>query len=426
VPESFDVQVFYENLVVNPDVHTSLIGSPTLPNEQHPGDAIWIEPSFVDLSGLSIGEKFNITLWTNLTRASICWQICVLYNSSRLLATSAGYTAGSSSQFYSGYVTIPVSPVLANGSVMYGEALFGNIERPAGFGSLCWIELQILEKPYPDPVDYFEFAASDTFILDFDLEEIPVTLFSGTFGSGTQPPPPPFSNIIGTATVNLDPGTNTTIFFTWNTIGLPLGNYTLRALAIPLAGETDLDDNHFTDGIVEILWRHDVAITNLSTSIQFIYPGRNFTIDVTVQNNGDATENVTVATYFNTSTTEILGEKELENLLPGENRTVTLTIETRNVTAGYHYVLTAAAIIEEMDYNPSDNILAGPTITIRFMGDINGDGKVDMKDIGVLASLFGISAGDPKWNPDCDLNYDGKINLLDVALAVKNFRRTTS
>lgn len=421
MPESFDVQVFYENLALNPNVRTSIISSPPSPNEPHPGNAIWIEPSFVDLDGLSIGQKFNVTLWTNLTRANFAWQIEVTYNSSRVIATSAGYTAGSSSQFYSGYVTIPVSPVFANGSVTYGEAILGG-DHPGGFGSLCWIEFQILEKPYPEPVDYFELGTDDTFALDPDLELIPVTLFNGAYGSSTQPPPPPpSSNIIGTATVHLDPGTNTTILLTWNTLGLPLGNYTLRARAMPLAGETDLDDNNFTDGIVEILWRHDVAVIDLTTPVQFIYPGQNFTVDVTVQNKGDAAENVTIVAYFNTSSNEILGEEELENLLPGENRTITLTIDTKNVTAGHHYVLTAVAIIEEMDYNPSDNRLAGPTITVRFLGDINGDGKVDMKDIGILARLFGIKAGDTNWNSDCDLNSDGKINLKDVALAAKNF-----
>jgi archaellum component FlaF (FlaF/FlaG flagellin family) len=431
MPESFDVQVFYENLALNPNVRTSIISSPASPNEPHPGDAIWIEPSFVDLDGLGIGQKFNVTLWTNLTRASYCWQIDIIYNSGRLGATRAEYTAGSSSQFYSGYATVPVSPLFGHvnethSGVLFGESLVGySVERPAGFGSLCWIEFQILEKPYPEPADYFELGANDTFACDPNIEVIPVTLFNGAYGSSTQPPPPsPPSNIIGTATVHLDPGTNTTIFLTWNTLGLPLGNYTLRARAMPLAGETDLNNNIFTDGIVEILWRYDVAVIDLTTPVQFIYPGRNFTVDVTVQNNGDAAENVTIVAYFNASSNEILGEGELENLFPGESRTITLTADTKNVTAGHHYVLTAVAIIEEMDYNPSDNRLAGPTITIRFLGDINGDGKVDMKDIGVLARLFGIKAGDTNWNPDCDLNSDGKINLRDVAMAAKNFGKT--
>ena len=428
--ESFDVQVFYENLALNPNVRTSIISSPASPNEPHLGDAIWIEPSFVDLDGLDIGQKFNVTLWTNLTRASFAWQIDVIHNSERLIATRAGYTAGSSSQFYSGYVTVPVSPSFwhvneTHSYVMFAEALLGDVERSAGFGSLCWIEFQILEKPYPEPVDYFELGADDTFALDPTLEMIPVTLFNGAYGSSTQPPPPPPpSNVIGTATVHLDPGTNTTIFLTWNTLGLPLGNYTLRARAMPLAGETDLDDNDFADGIVEILWRYDVAVIDLTTPVQFVYSGRNFTVDVTVQNNGDAAENVTIVAYFNASSNEILGEGELENLLPGESRTITLTAGTKNVTAGHHYVLTAVAIIEEMDYNPSDNRLAGPTITIRFLGDINGDGKVDVKDIAVLARLFGIKAGGTNWNPDCDLNSDGKIDVMDVALAARNFGKT--
>jgi len=431
VPESFDVQVFYENLALNPNVRTSMISSPASPNEPHPGDAIWIEPSFVDLDGLDIGQKFNVTLWTNLTRASYAWQIDLIHNSERLIVTRAGYTAGSSSQFYSGYVTLPVSPLFGyvnetHSCVMFGETLIGEgVERSAGFGSLCWMEFQILEKPYPEPVDYFELGADDTFALAPTLENIPVTLFNGAYGSSTQPPPPPPpSNIVGTATVHLNPSTNTTIFLTWNTLGLPLGNYTLKARAMPLAGETDLDDNNFTDGIVEILWRYDVAVIDLNTLVQFVYPRQNFTVDVTVQNNGNAAENVTIVAYFNASSNEILGEEKLENLLPGESRTVTLTVDTKNVTAGHHYVLTAAAIIEEMDYNPSDNRLAGPTITIRFLGDINGDGKVDMKDIGVLARLFGIKAGDTNWNPDCDLNSDGKINLMDVALAARNYGKT--
>jgi len=435
VSESFDIQVFYENLALNTNVRTSIISSPASPNEPHPGNAIWIEPSFVDLDGLSIGQKFNVTLWTNLTRASLAWQIELIYNSERLNATRANYTAGSSSQFYSGYATVPVSPGFepvneTHSCVYFGEAIIG--ERPAGFGSLCWIEFQILEKPYPEPIDYFELGGFwGTFILDPDLELIPVTLFNGAYGSSTQPPPPPQpSNIIGTATVHLDPGTNTTILFTWNTLGLPLGNYTLRACAMPLAGETDLDDNVFTDGIVQILWRHDVAVVNLTTPIQFIYQRRNFTVDVTVQNNGDAAENVTIVAYFNTSSNEILGEEELENLLPGESRSITLTVDTKDVTAGHHYVLTAVAIIEEMDYNPSDNGLAGPTITIRFLGDINGDAKVDMKDIALVAVAFGTIPGHPRWNPDVDITGptclvpDNRVDMRDVSLVAQNFGKT--
>jgi subtilisin family serine protease len=425
--ESFDVQVFYENLVLNPNVRTSITSSPASPNEPHPGDAIWIESSFVDLDGLGIGQKFNVTLWTNLTRASFAWQIDVIHNSERLIATRASYTAGSSSQFYSGYVTVPVAPLFGHvnethSCVLFGESLIGEVERPAGFGSLCWIEFQILDTPHPEPVDYLELGASSTFVLDPDLEEIPVTLFNGAYGfSASPPPPPPPSNIIGTATVHLDPDTNTTILFTWNTLGLPLGNYTLKARAMPLAGETDLDNNNFTDGIVEILWRHDVAVISLTTTVQSVYVGQNFTVDVTVQNKGDATENVTIVAYFNASSNEIIGEENLENLLPEESRTITLTLNSINLTAGHNYTITVAALIVEPDYNPSDNTLAGPTVGARFWEDINRDGRIDIKDIALVANAFGTGAGDSRWNPDADLNHDGVVDIKDVGSVARNF-----
>jgi Ca2+-binding EF-hand superfamily protein len=57
-------------------------------------------------------------------------------------------------------------------------------------------------------------------------------------------------------------------------------------------------------------------------------------------------------------------------------------------------------------------------------GDINRDGKVDMKDVAIAAKAFGSCAGDPRWNPVADQNEDGKIDLKDIALVAKNFGKT--
>jgi hypothetical protein len=59
-----------------------------------------------------------------------------------------------------------------------------------------------------------------------------------------------------------------------------------------------------------------------------------------------------------------------------------------------------------------------------LQGDINRDGIVDMKDIGIAASSFGSYPGHPRWNSAADLNADGKIDLKDVALVAKNFGKT--
>lgn len=50
--------------------------------------------------------------------------------------------------------------------------------------------------------------------------------------------------------------------------------------------------------------------------------------------------------------------------------------------------------------------------------------KIDIKDIAYVAKRFGLSPSDPIWDPNADLNNDGKVDIKDVALAAKYFRLT--
>ena len=61
-----------------------------------------------------------------------------------------------------------------------------------------------------------------------------------------------------------------------------------------------------------------------------------------------------------------------------------------------------------------------------LVGDINGDGKVDGRDIALIARAFGSYPGHPRWNATDDLNGDGKVNGLDIAIVAMNFGKTTS
>jgi hypothetical protein len=53
--------------------------------------------------------------------------------------------------------------------------------------------------------------------------------------------------------------------------------------------------------------------------------------------------------------------------------------------------------------------------------DFNMDGKVDIKDVALVARAFGSFEGHPRYDPWLDANRDGKIDMKDVALACKNF-----
>jgi len=68
--------------------------------------------------------------------------------------------------------------------------------------------------------------------------------------------------------------------------------------------------------------------------------------------------------------------------------------------------------------------MGSDTIRVRMPGDINMDGKADMKDIAIMAKAFGESSGRPRWNPIADENEDGAIDVFDIALVAKNFGKT--
>ena len=57
---------------------------------------------------------------------------------------------------------------------------------------------------------------------------------------------------------NLPSGEETTLTFTWNTTGVAKGNYTIKAYADPVPGETDITDNTITDGWVVVTIFGDV------------------------------------------------------------------------------------------------------------------------------------------------------------------------
>lgn len=413
MPETFNVEVCYEN-----ESHVP-----------HPANAIWIKPSFKDLTQYAIGQKFEVEVWLNLTVASCAWQICLIYDKTILNVSSYGYTARTTSQFFEGLSTLPVEPLFGDVNetdayIFYGECLLGDIEREPGYGSLCWVVFEIVNKPSEPHEGYLELGMvtyACTFVLDPEDNEIPITRYHCIYGFGISPPTPLSSLLIGEQEVYLLPGSNTTLTFTWNTIGVSFGNYTISAFAEPVPGETDIEDNTFVDGVVEILWQHDVALIDVSPSQTWVYQSRTVKFNVTVTNKGDFIENVTTTLYYNITSGEIIGEETITNLLPSENRTVTLVWNTTGVKPCFNYTITAVATIYTPDNDPADNTLTDGKVKVRILGDINGDGKVDMKDIRAVAKAFASYLGHERWNPDLDFDNNGKIDMRDIRIVAKHF-----
>ena len=225
--------------------------------------------------------------------------------------------------------------------------------------------------------------------------------------------------------INLFPSWNTTLTFYWDTpLELPRGNYTIKAYATPVVNETDIEDNTLIDGIVEILW-HDVTVTNVVTDRTWVYQGHTVNINVTVLNKGDFPETVTVTLYYNITANQIIGT-QIISLQIGESQTLNFTWDTTGVEYCHNYIITAVASITFPDNDPLDNTLADGFVKVRIFGDVNDDGKVNVKDIFAAAKAFGTYPGHERWDPDIDMNKDLKIDVKDLFAIAKRFGESHS
>jgi len=57
-------------------------------------------------------------------------------------------------------------------------------------------------------------------------------------------------------------------------------------------------------------------------------------------------------------------------------------------------------------------------------GDINHDGKVEILDIAIVAKAFRSKIGDPAWNAKSDLDTNGKIDIIDLTLVAIEYGKT--
>jgi PKD repeat protein len=236
-------------------------------------------------------------------------------------------------------------------------------------------------------------------------------------------------SLIGTLpVVNLPPSTETTLVFTWNTSGVQEGNYTIRAEATVVPYEYNTTNNILEDGTIQILTKiRDIAITNVVTSRNWAFPGLPVNITITAENIGETTESFDIKVYYDNN---LLLTHHITNMNPASKITLTFTWNTTGLTPCSSYTIKAEATPVPYEYNTTNNILVDGTVKIRILGDINGDNKVDFKDIGIAAKAFGSYPGHERWNPDADitgpkyLTPDGTVDMRDIALISRNFGKS--
>ncbi|MFX1483723.1 MAG: hypothetical protein ACFFCP_11125 [Promethearchaeota archaeon] len=159
------------------------------PSEPHQGNALWIEPSTKLIQ--TAGEKFNLTVWLNMTEECFAWQLKILFNPTHFNASRVGYTDGEKSDFFSSHEAITVTPIISysQGYVIAGETLLENDTRSPGYGSLFWIEFSS-NSPITEglfDVSFSEPYGADTFVLSPYLDTVTIENIEGAAISLLQP-----------------------------------------------------------------------------------------------------------------------------------------------------------------------------------------------------------------------------------------------
>jgi nitrous oxidase accessory protein NosD len=108
-----------------------------------------------------------------------------------------------------------------------------------------------------------------------------------------------------------------------------------------------------------------------------------------------------------------LNASNIKVFLNGTRLTFPSTDPPRSIsTNGTHY-----SIYFAFTFNSTYEL----TVAFHFKGDTDWDGDVDIFDIVYMASAYGVSQPDPRYDPNCDFDVDGDVDIFDIVAAVGNY-----
>jgi len=144
-----------------------------------------------------------------------------------------------------------------------------------------------------------------------------------------------------------------------------------------------------------------------------------YPVEVEVKNTGTANAgqfHVKLEVFYGV-TSEGSTEEVVVSLSAGATTIVNFTslFHPTHTTPVTKYKLTATVdsqneVVEDNEYN---NVLEKTAIEVTVMGDINGDGTVNILDAVVIALAWNATPSDPWWNVKADINHDQVIDIYD-------------
>jgi len=138
-----------------------------------------------------------------------------------------------------------------------------------------------------------------------------------------------------------------------------------------------------------------------------------------VANLGEYAENFSLTVYANTTA---IGTEEVTALASYDSVQLVFVLNTTDMAYG-SYLTSVYAWPVQNETNVANNNCTGGNIIVSIPGDINGDGKVNLSDLALLAMAYNTKPGDAKWNPNADIKSDGRVDLADLAVLARNYNK---
>ena len=154
----------------------------------------------------------------------------------------------------------------------------------------------------------------------------------------------------------------------------------------------------------------------LETSQPLYYAGQTVHVYGNLTSNGSAVQLVPIALEVQdpNGTTIVV-----RTLLTDTTGTYNLTFKLPSGAMGGNYTVYVSSAYMEQNATNSATFEF-----IAILGDVNGDGVVDIYDVVTVATAFGSYPGHQKWNPDADLVPDSIIDIYDIVTVAMNFGKT--
>jgi hypothetical protein len=107
-------------------------------------------------------------------------------------------------------------------------------------------------------------------------------------------------------------------------------------------------------------------------------------------------------------------------VMKGSSTPITFDWNTTGFAYG-NYTISAYATPVPREPNITGNNVPGDWVAVTIPGDLNGDFRVGLSDLVILAKPYDSNASDTKWNPNADIDGDGVIERSDLAILAQNY-----